>query len=196
MKKLFLTGSLFLLSLALQAQYTREDAPPPQASQPAPGTVPPPSNFWNHVSLGGGFGLQFGDITYVTLSPLFNYHILDDVEIGIGPMYQYLNIYYLGDNYSSTTYGGRISASIYLPGKLANVFLHGEYDVLNVPDVYSFISNVTRATIGFPLAGIGLKRPITDKSSYYLLFSYNFNNTPLAPYFSNPVIEAGLDLGL
>ncbi|HSY76342.1 MAG TPA: hypothetical protein VK890_05770, partial [Bacteroidia bacterium] len=195
MKKLFLTGSLILLSLALQAQYTREDAPPPQASQPVPNTAPQ-SKFWNNVSVGGGFGLQFGTVTYVTLSPLFNYHILDDIEIGIGPMYQYLNIIYLNDNYTSTTYGGRISASIFLPGRLSNLYIHGEYDVLNVPDVYSFISNVTRATIGFPLAGLGLKRPLSDKSFYYLLFSYNFNNTLLAPYFSNPVIEAGLDIGI
>ena len=199
MKRILLIGSLLIFSLIGKAQYTREDAPPPQAMAPSQSSTPPntESPFWSRVSIGGGFGLQFGDPTLVGLSPLFNYFIIKDVEIGIGPMYQYFRIYdQFGNSYTSTSYGGRISASIFLPGRLANLYIHGEYDVLNVPDNYSVFTNVTRATLAFPLAGLGLRRPIGDNSYYYILFSYNFNNSLLSPYFSNPVMEAGFDFGI
>ncbi|MGP8216014.1 MAG: hypothetical protein ACLQQ4_10655 [Bacteroidia bacterium] len=196
MKTILLALGFISLSLTMQAQYTREDAPTPAPSQSAT-TVPQTSSFWNNVSIGSGFGLQFGTLTYVGLSPLFNYHIFDVIEIGIGPVYQYINISEQGyGSYSSTTYGGRISASYFLPGRLSMLYLHAEYDIMNVPDNYSIFSNITRATEEFPLAGIGLRRPIGEKSFYYIVFSYNFNNSLLSPYFSQPVMEAGFDFGI
>ncbi len=200
MKNIVFVICLLCLTLTVKAQYTREDAPvpaPTTTDAPKPTKDTAKSIFWSNVSIGGGFGLQFGDPTLIGLSPLFNYHLLDDVEIGIGPVYQYFSIYdQYGDKYTSTTYGGRITASVFFPGRLSNLFLHGEYDLLNVPDNYSVFTNITRATIGFPLAGIGIKRPLGDRSYYYILFSYNFNNSLLSPYFSNPVMEAGFDFGL
>ena len=118
MKRILLIGSLLIFSLIGKAQYTREDAPPPQTMAPAQSSTTPTteSPFWSRVSIGGGFGPQFGDPTLVGLSPLFNYFIIKDVEIGIGPMYQYFRIYdQFGNSYTSTSYGGRISASIFLP---------------------------------------------------------------------------------
>jgi hypothetical protein len=88
MKNFVFVICLLCLSLTIKAQYTREDAPIPPAStgpqKPAKDTAK--SIFWSHTSIGGGFGLQFGDPTLIGVSPLFNYHLLDDVEIGIGPV--------------------------------------------------------------------------------------------------------------
>ncbi len=197
MKRIVFTLSLLLAALTMQAQYVREDAPPPQATQGI-SKAPIQGSFWDKVSIGGGFGLQFfTGGTFIGLSPLFNYHPTDNFVFGIGPMYQYLNLYdQAGDNFTSVSYGGRISASYFLPGRLSNLFIHGEYDVMNVPDFYSVFTNLTRVTLSFPLAGLGIRRQLSDKSCYYFLCSWNFNNTPLAPYLSNPVIEAGLDFGI
>lgn len=196
MKNIVFIICLLCLTVTLKAQYAREDAPIP-SPQTNSQKATEPGKFWNHVSIGGGFELQFGSVTLVGLSPLFNYHLLDDVEIGIGPIYQYFNIYDpVYGSYTSQSYGGRICANIFFPGRLSNLFVHGEYDIINVPDNYSVFSNITRATLEFPMAGLGYKRAISDKSYYYIEFSYNFNNSLLSPYFTNPVLEAGFDFGL
>lgn len=199
MKTIVLAICLLCTALTANAQYTREDAPvPPPQQQPAPQqpAADQPSPFWSHISIGGAFNLQLGDVTLVGVSPLFNYRIMDAFEFGIGPIYQYFSFIDQYGSYSSSSYGGRIAASIFFPGRFSNFFVHGEYDILNVPFDYNLFTNVTRTTLEFPMAGIGIKRPLSDNSYYYLLVSYNFNTSELLPYYYNPVVEAGFDFGL
>lgn len=198
MKRLLLISLVLLLSFSVNAQYTRDDAPA-SLSDSGRGQKPPqPYNFWDHVSIGGNFGLQFGQVTFVGLSPLMNYHFNDNFTAGIGPIYQYLNItdptgYYAP--YTSSIYGGRVTATYYLPGNLSYLFVMGECDVINVPDYYSSFANITRATITIPLAGIGTRRPIGANSYLTLAALWDFSNSPLSPY-SNPIIIAGIDIGM
>lgn len=193
MKKLVYTGILLFASLTSFSQYAREEMKD-STYQPSDG-VNHPSAFWQHVSIGGGFGLQFGTLTYIALSPMVCYHINNDIMIGAGPVYQY----YSYSDYTGTSinniYGGRVDAYIFLPGVLHNVFLQGEYDMLNVPDNYSIFANITRAIVYIPLAGIGIRRPIGENSFYTLSFMWDFSNSVLSPYI-NPVISAGVDFGI
>jgi hypothetical protein len=201
MKKFFLVGIVVISSLVSHAQYTREDSPTPADKQPAPTTQNAPSSgydFWKHVSIGGGLGLQFGDYTIISCSPLFNYHFDKSFVLGIGPIYQYISItdptgYY--PTYRSSIYGGRIRAIYFLPGSLANLFLIGEYDILNVPDPYSIFTNETRATVPIPLFGIGLRRPISENSYLSLEALWDFSGSALSPY-TNPLIIGGIDIGI
>ncbi|HTA82227.1 MAG TPA: hypothetical protein VK783_04820 [Bacteroidia bacterium] len=193
MKKLFFAGMIMVLSLSSHAQYTREDTDSNKARHPQAATDQ--DSFWKHLSIGGGFGLQFGTITFVALSPLFNYHVTNDLIVGAGPMYQYVNNTepYYGFTYS--IYGGRISATYFLPGVLNNVALLAEYDVLNVPDYYSPFPQITRAYVYIPLLGIGFRRPIGEHSYYIITGMWDFSNSLLSPY-ANPTISAGVDFGM
>ena len=197
MKKILTVVMLMVCVSYLKAQYVR---PSGDNSTPAaqPGQQPAQQpDFWSKVSIGGSFGLQFGDITYVALSPLINYRINDNLEIGIGPVYQYYKYTdsYYNYTYSTSIYGGRIVAMCFLPGELSHIFIIGEYDLLNVPDYYSPFVGVTRANIGIPLVGLGLRRPIGEHSYFILTGMWDLSNSALSPYV-NPNISAGVDLGL
>src|ERR1700757_5078554 len=89
MKKTLLVGMIILLSLPLYAQYTREDGKDSSSMKPAPPRQRNP--FWDRISIGGGLGLQFGTLTFVALSPLVSYRITNDLIVGLGPMYQYVD---------------------------------------------------------------------------------------------------------
>jgi len=199
MKKILTIIMLMVCASYLKAQYVRPagDNSTTQGTQPGQQTAQQPNDFWSKISIGGSFGLQFGDITFVGISPLINYRVNDDLEIGVGPIYQYYSYTdtYYNYSYSSSIYGGRIVAMYFLPGQLSHLFFIGEYDFLNVPDYYSPFVGITRANIGIPLAGIGIRRPIGEHSYVIITGMWDFSNSALSPY-ANPIISAGLDLGI
>ena len=111
MKKIVTIILLMASVVALKAQYVRPEGENSTSQQQT--TQPQQqSDFWSHVSVGGNFGLQFGNITFVALSPLINYHFNDYLMIGVGPIYQYFsyNDPTYNYSYSSSIYGGRIAA--------------------------------------------------------------------------------------
>lgn len=182
---------LTIVATGANAQYVRGDNKDSVTGQPKPPAKP--YNFWEHTSLGGNFGLQFGTITFVGISPLLNYHFTENVIVGAGPIYQYYrdNDY----NYSSSMYGGRVAAVAYLPGTLKNIFVMGEYDIINVP-YYNYLTNAdSRATVGIPMAGGGYRQPIGDRMYFTIAALWVLSNVTYSPY-QNPVILAGLDIGL
>ncbi len=194
MKKLI--GVLFLfITITLPAQYVR---PSEQGSTVSPDhTAPvPQKSIWDNLSLGGSFGLQFGSITFVEVEPLLNYHFGESFMIGVGPIYQYVNaqaqVY--GFEYTASTYGARVSALFFLPDELSKIFIMGEYDVLNVPELNSY-NSIDRGNLTIPLAGIGYRDKLSDKFSFFIYGLWNFNNSIYNPY-TNPTINAGFDVGL
>ena len=196
MKRILTIIAFMAGTICLKAQYVRPAGDNSASSSTTP-QQSQPYNFWSHVSIGGSLGLQFGNVTFVGISPLLNYHINDYVEIGAGPIYQYFsyNDPYYNYSYSTSIYGGRITALCFLPGQLSHIFIMGEYDIINVPDYYSPIAAITRATIEIPLVGVGVRRPIGEHS--YLIVSglWDLSNSVLSPY-QNPIITAGIDVGI
>jgi hypothetical protein len=156
-------------------------------------------NFWDNVSVGGSFQLQFGTYTYVGLEPLINYHFNSSLMLGIGPIYQYISVndQYYG-HYSSSIYGARIAGMFFLPGEFSKFFIMGEFDVINLPEIQENIYGYyieTRGNLGIPLLGIGYKEPITIKLFFTIYALWDFSNSEYSPY-SNPLINAGFDLGI
>ena len=203
MKKVI--GLLFLFSsLGLSAQYVR---PGGESNGTTPPPPPPgqPASFWNKISIGGGFGLQFGTYTYVGLSPLINYHLTDHFMIGAGPIYQYEHVDdpYFG-TYSSSTYGGRIAGTAFLPGELSRVMIMAEYDIINIPveelNSQGYVVEV-RSNLGLPIVGIGYKEPVSNKLFFYIYIFRDLSNNPASPYYTGPgdlpfQVSAGFDVGL
>lgn len=180
---------LVIVAAGANAQYVRGDKDSVAAQhQPAK-----PYNFWQHTSLGGNFGLQFGTVTFVGISPLLNYHFTSSLIIGAGPIYQYYRDNYY--NYSSSIYGGRITALYYLPGNLKNIFAMGEYDIINVPYYNYIINENLRTTVDIPMAGGGYRQPVGDNMYFTIAALWVLSNTAYSPY-QNPVILAGFDFGL
>jgi len=197
MKKSVLTIIAIHFSfLSLFAQYVRSD----NQAMGQPATVQQPYNIWDHTSIGGNLSLQFGSVTYIVLAPLLNFHLNKNIVIGAGPYYQYFNEQEPYGNFSSSIYGGRAVGMLFLPAPLSRIFLQGEYDVLNVPDVYSN-STDARASVGIPLVGAGFRQPAGNRCYFTIAVLFDLSNSPLSPYYVAPdtyapVFFAGIDIGL
>ncbi|RZJ31826.1 MAG: hypothetical protein EOO48_00900 [Flavobacterium sp.] len=97
---------IILVLLLFPAVVSAQEAP--QAN------VKSKSDFWNHVSFGGGIGASFGSAyTDVSLSPAALYEFNDHFGLGLGLQGSYVKVkgdYYDDqlNNYSSWIYGGSV----------------------------------------------------------------------------------------
>ena len=157
----------------------------------------PPKTFSDNLSVGGSFWLQFGDVTFVELEPLINYHVSQSFIAGIGPIYQYesVNPQIFGYGYSSSIYGARVAAMYFLPEEFSHIFIMGEFDVINVPEPSFTSYQIDRGYLTLPFLGLGYRDVVSDKVTFFIYGLWNFNPSTYNP-FSNPIINAGFDLGL
>jgi len=146
---------------------------------------------------GGDFGLLFGDITLIEISPLLGYKFTDQFWAGVGGTYQYYKNSNYAPAFKSSVYGGRLFSRYYV-GVINNLFLHAEYEVLNYdaifvdPFGYFYQDRITAHNF---LVGGGYSQPIAERSSIDLMILYNLNESSQSLY-SNPIIRVGFNFGL
>lgn len=138
---------------------------------------------------GGNFGLQFGTITYIDVSPLVGYRITERISAGVGITYQYYHYKDKSYNFSTNVFGGRVFGRYLFTEHLLG---HAEYEYLNLEafDLYP------RRRVGVEslLAGGGYIQSFGTNSSFVALLLYNFTPSVYTPY-SNPVIRVGVNFG-
>ena len=153
--------------------------------------------FKDRLVYGGNFGLQFGTVTYVDVSPTVGYKITERFHSGVGATYIYFSEkydLYNGQTYTYKTdiYGGKIFERYYV---LENLFLHQETELLNL-EVYDFLNDkVQRKNIISPLIGAGYIQRFGDSSGLFIMCLFNLNETTDSPY-TNPIVRVGLNFGL
>ncbi|HEX7412034.1 MAG TPA: hypothetical protein VF298_07850 [Bacteroidales bacterium] len=167
-----------------------------------------PSKFSDRFFFGGNFGLQFGDITLIDVSPMVGYRITEKVAGGISFSYKYYyykNFFYNPYSYSftdmtSNIYGASIFGRYYF---VENLFAHAEYEYL----IYSYDnyrpnstgSSYSKSTETVDVPGLflggGYRQPIGGRVFFTITILYNVNESQYSPY-SNPIIRAGVSVGL
>jgi hypothetical protein len=178
-------------------------------------------DFWNRVSVGGNFGLQFGTVTAIDVSPEVMIRVVDQLHLGVGFSYDYLKTkdYFWDDSnqnwldFKANVYGGRFFARYYLrsifDNFLGNFFAHAEYEYLYYtrpfkPDPYGTIIDpygysYKRGTdvmeISSLFVGVGYEQPISKQAFIDLVVLYNLNETYDSPY-SNPIFRLGFGIRL
>jgi hypothetical protein len=142
---------------------------------------------WERVTLGGGLGATFGDITYFEIAPTVGYYLTDNVLVGMGGTYIYYsnNIY----EYKTNMYGGNVFTQ-YMFNNLP-VLAHGETALMNY---YSF-NRESRITTTAVLLGGGLKQDFGGRSYLSILVLWDINETEDS-FYPNPIIRAGIAIGL
>lgn len=145
---------------------------------------------------GGNFGLQFGSVTAIDVSPILGYRIKENLALGIGATYQYFRDGSYKPTISMDVYGGRLFARYYF---LSYFFLHGEYELINHKKVniiqgYSVVTNDRVWENNLYLGG-GYRQLLGEFSSMHISALWNFNQGPYSPY-SNPLIRIGFDIQL
>jgi hypothetical protein len=162
------------------------------------------SNSWrDRVRLGGNFGLQFGNITFIDVSPLVLYQVTDRTQFGVGITYQYVrfnNVRTFGGGTLSSSgnsiYGGRTFMRYFLfPG----IFAQGEYEMLSTRyyDYSSLTPELKRALVPAGFVGGGYSQPISGRSAFNITVLYNllYEQYRAQSIYASPlVIRAGVTL--
>ena len=162
--------------------------------------------FNQRLVYGGGFGLQFGNVTLVDLSPTIGYRLTDRLTLGTGISFKYnhVNDYTLDQNsgrwydYNSNIYGGSIWGRYYL---LQNIFAHAEIEQLKIDYNYTSVSsslptNVKNGVdVTSVLVGGGYRQSLGGHVYFNILILFNLNETDFTPY-NNPIIRAGISVGM
>ncbi len=147
------------------------------------------------VFYGGSFGLQFGNITNIELSPIVGIWMLPRLSIAAGPTYQYYK-----DPFGRTDiYGGRSffrflfiqDISKFIPlGLPIGFYIQGEYEGLSLEADFwtSGLAAGSRLWEHNVLAGLGISQALGMKSSMNISFLWVLTQ-PGYELYDNPEIR-------
>ncbi len=163
----------------------------------------------NKLIIGGGLGLSAGSgVTYFAVSPLVGYRLTEDLSAGVEFGYQY----YRNKNDAviiSTGSGTYIEpfdrkSNIYTTGVWGryivwrNLFFQAKFQMLNVDDYQNFrydqysrlVADDRRQWVPALIPGLGLRQPVSERSSLVLYIGYDVLQNPNSPYYHT------LDMGV
>jgi len=155
----------------------------------------------DRLFFGGNFGLMFGTITNIEISPLVGYYITPKLAAGTGIRFEYFKDKGFYAPYETTIYGGNIFSRYTIISNLgeglniglnAGIFGQVEYEALSLEREYfepPYTEN-GRFTLHSVLVGGGIIQPIGRRSAFMLSVLYNLNETARSPY-SNPIVRVG-----
>lgn len=179
MKKIILTLGLFLTCLWTLAQEESQDGEPQSSS-----------NFFDKVFVGGNFGLQFGTVTFIDVSPLVGYRFTNRFSAGPGITYRYFK---LRGFEGTSTYGGSFFAR-HIVG--SQFFAQAQYENLNT--IYPSLDTpnaLERGWVPGLFLGGGIFQPLGRRGAVTLAAMYNliYDNIR-SPYGSPWVFNVGFNL--
>lgn len=149
-------------------------------------------SFRDRLFFGGNFGLQFGSITNIDISPLVGYRITPRFSAGLGITYQYIR--YNDFDYNTSVYGGRVFSRFIVTGPNAptNVFIHAEYEMLNGDVINPNTLLIEKDWVPGAFAGLGFIQGIGGRAAFGLTVLYNFLYDPERSFYGSPwVVRAG-----
>lgn len=151
--------------------------------------------FRERLFFGGSFGLMFGTITDIQVSPVIGVWLLPRIAVATGPTYRYYK-----DQISGTTiYGAKGYLkfvvvqdinSVIPVGVHTGIFLHLENELLSLKSSYWKFPPITseRFYVNTVLAGGGLSQQIGRRSSLDFMVLWPINDSGYGIY-SKPEIR-------
>ena len=100
---------------AAPATSPAESGPSVSSTPPPPGstTAPAKTSWRERMFFGGGVGLGFGDVTFVSIEPLVGVHLTKQIAVGAGLLYRWTEDDRYDPDLSTTDYGGRAFAQYF-----------------------------------------------------------------------------------
>jgi len=186
-QSLFLSTLLLLISFSvINAQKAKSDQFP--YDQESSGDTPA---FRERLFFGGSFGLSFGSITDIQISPVIGFWVMPRIAVAAGPTYRY----YKDQIDKTALYGGRAYmqlvviqdlSSVMSLGVHTGIFLHVEDELLSLKT--SFWKNpppypeADRFYVNTILAGIGLSQQLGKRSSLNFMILWPLNDSSYGIY--------------
>jgi hypothetical protein len=154
-----------------------------------------PARSWHdRMFFGGGMGLGFGDVDFVSIEPLFGVHLSPQFTVGGSLIYRWTSDDRYAESVNFNDYGARAFVQ-YFPVPV--FFGQLEYEYLNYEYVLSTLET-DRNSAGSLFVGGGVSQPMGGKAAFFASALYNLSyddNDPLRPYDSPWVIRAGVSVG-
>ena len=146
-------------------------------------------SFFDRVYFGGNLSLEFGDFTFIDVSPLAGYMINNMLSAGVGVTYRYISIRDV--DFDTNIYGGRVFARHNLGQQF---FLYTEYE--NLRNELFFADGTVREWVPGFFVGGGIFQPIGRGGAGAVITAlYNFAYDDIrSPYNSPWVFRVGLTL--
>ncbi len=190
---LFLSLFLFLSVNAFAQDYNyveekdeKKEEPKKEEKEPEKTKEEDPPSFKDRVFFGGNLGFQFGDITFIDISPLAGYKITNQLHAGIGVSYQYFKDSRFTNDYSSSILGYRTFGRYMVT---ENVFPHVEFESLSFKFQDNFGTELSRQWYNSLLAGVGIAQPIGRRGAINALVLYNLSyNSDEPSLYASPWI--------
>jgi hypothetical protein len=174
---------LFFLPIVTEGQRTKS-APPP---------------FRERLFYGGNFGLQFGTITDIQISPVIGFWVLPRLAVAVGPDYRFYKQKLYSNSTKTHIYGGKAYLEItvlrninsVIPiGSNTDIILHLEDNLLSLESEYFRNPPYTsdRFLMNTVLGGPGLSQQIGKRSALNILVLWALNE-PEVRIYSTPEIR-------
>ncbi len=190
-QRLFMNGFIFLILLTVTGVVTAQ-----RDSEPL--------TLRERFYFGGNFGLQFGSITRVEISPLVGYRITPRLSSGIGITYIYHKEKTFITDFETSIYGGRVFSRFdlikdfnkFIPlGFNGGLFAQVEYEPLNIESriFHPFGLEAERYWYHGVFAGGGLNLPLGGRTSVNFMVLYDLNHSTRSPYAEPYVIRFGIN---
>lgn len=153
-------------------------------------------------------GLQLGYVNYLDLSTLFAYHLTDRLSVGGGPhlcWYLQKGTVYNPESFSTFLFGARLMTRLslirhgerFIPfGLLNELFLHAEYEALNLERAYFDYPQYPesgRFWLHSLFAGAGITQSISPSVSFYYMALFDFSGG-INTVYSNPQYRIGMNI--
>ncbi|MBA3662697.1 MAG: hypothetical protein H0W61_00615 [Bacteroidetes bacterium] len=140
----------------------------------------------DRITVGGNFQALFGNPTFIYVSPSIGYMVLDNLNIGIGMIYNYTRRDYgSAGKYSQSIYGGHSYARYNVT---PSFFLQGQYDKLLQPDYYNYNNPSAKIWVDYAMAGIGYSQPVGERVVFNTSLMYNFTYSPRYSIYPSPLV--------
>lgn len=148
---------------------------------------------WEQFRVGGNFGLQFGNVTYIDISPTFGYYVIPQkLQIGVGTKFIYFRqrggdyqdpnsgIIYQIPDYKNAIFGGGVFTNYTI---WKGLFVHGEYEMVSKKP-YNTIkyAGKDRINVSALLLGGGYSQPIGNAGNFYISALVDALNTEESIY--------------
>ncbi len=138
--------------------------------------------------VGSGFGLQFGTVTVIDLSPEIGYKITKKLTAGVGFSYQYYRDSRYLPVYKSNIIGGSVFARYFV---YKDFFAHAEYQILKYDYMDWNIGDEQNVTAEGILIGGGYRQWFGKNVFSNLSLLFNINESLYYPYTS-PIFRVGV----
>ncbi len=148
-------------------------------------------NFWDKVYVGGTFWMQFGNVTFIDVSPLVGYRFTDKFSAGPGIVYQYYKDKRYTPDYETNTYGGRLFARYTI---FQQFFAQAQYENLSTEFFYRDGTRFREWVPGAFIGG-GILQPLGRRGAIVISGMYNLlYDEERSPYPSPWLFNVGFTL--